>query len=155
MVINSRANGVPFGEAIRAGRTCVPGVHGGKVLYVADTLLWRRIMEHANRRTGEYQKRVTQADVARATGLTNALLSKWRKTPTLPQPQQLAAVRDGIGLSYRELLDAALTDRNWLPEPPAGSAHPEVAESVERVRRTRAKKVAAAKANHPRQRGAS
>lgn len=87
-----------------------------------ETRLWRCIEDYANRQAGPFQARVKPADIARATGLSEQLLSKWRYTPTLPKPGQLAAVRDGVGVPYNAMLEAALSDRGWLPEPARGAA---------------------------------
>lgn len=82
-----------------------------------ETHLWRCIVDHANQQAGPFQARVKPADIARATGLSEQLLSKWRYKATLPRPEQLAVVRDRVGVPYMALLEAALTDRGWLPEP--------------------------------------
>jgi len=53
--------------------------------------------------------------------------SKLRRKHQLPKPATLGALRDGLGIPYRTLLDAALTDKGWLPEPPVGGhGDPEV-----------------------------
>lgn len=81
--------------------------------------MWRCIEQHVNRRAGPFQARVSAADISRATGISAQVLSKWRHTPTLPDPEMLATVAAGIHAPYRELLEAALQDRGWLPEPRA------------------------------------
>lgn len=58
-----------------------------------ETRLWRCIADHANQQRGMFQASVKPADIARATGISEQLLSKWRRKPTLPNPEQLAAIR--------------------------------------------------------------
>lgn len=80
--------------------------------------LWRCIEQHVHRTAPGIQRKVLPADIARATGLSAQLVSNLQNKQELPRPKTLAAVRDGLGIPYRTLLDAALVDRKWLPEPP-------------------------------------
>lgn len=102
-----------------------------------ETNLWRCIEAAAQSYVGAFQRRVTAADISRATGLSESLLNKWRYTPTLPKPAQIAAVRDSLGVTYLSVLEAALTDRGWLPEPGRAAGprfKPAVASELREVR---------------------
>lgn len=84
--------------------------------------LWQLIQDCMDEETRRYRMIVRQADIARRSGVSEAVLSGWRKTtPTvgarLPEPRLLAAVAHAIGRRYEDLLDAALEDRGYLPEP--------------------------------------
>lgn len=92
--------------------------------------LWRCIEQHVHRNEPGLQRKVLAADIARATGLSDALVSNLKRKQELPKPTTLAAVRDGLGIPYRTLLDAALTDRGWLPEPPVGHRKTEADRAV-------------------------
>jgi len=59
--------------------------------------------------------RVTAADLARQTGISSQVISKWKGRAILPEPGQLAALARGTGLNYLELLDAALRGKRYLP----------------------------------------
>lgn len=85
------------------------------------THLWRLLHDHANQDRGRLQHEVKAADIARATGLSEALISKWKNKPTLPAPAHLTAIHRKLGVPYRALLDAALTDKGYLPEPGEGA----------------------------------
>jgi hypothetical protein len=113
------------------------GGDGGRVCDVkTETLLWRCIYDHANRQRGRLQREVKAADMSRATEgrVSEALLNKWRYTPTLPSADLLAAIQNGLGVPYMDMLEAALTDRGWLPSPARDSATDRLADFFRETR---------------------
>ena len=49
---------------------------------------------------------MTQADLARATGISTGLISQWKKRTQKPSAEKLKKVADALGLSVDELLSA-------------------------------------------------
>lgn len=82
------------------------------------THLWKLLESEVNRKAGRFQRTVTAADMARATDLSPQVFSKWKNTPTQPKLKHLVVVRDRLHIPWSDLLDAILTDKGYLPEPP-------------------------------------
>lgn len=59
----------------------------------------------------------TQNAVARLSDIDPRTLSSWKTRGTLPDPVDLARLAQTLHKPYRVVLDAALTDAGWLPEP--------------------------------------
>jgi hypothetical protein len=55
------------------------------------------------------------ADLARETGVSDQVLSKWKARPTLPSPDQLIRVARGTGIPYADLLMAAVRGKGYVP----------------------------------------
>lgn len=58
------------------------------------------------------------ADLARETGVSDQVISKWKKRASLPTVDQLAKFSKGTGIGYFELLTAALVGKGYLPDAP-------------------------------------
>lgn len=79
---------------------------------MTENPLWdliQRYMDHPGHR---YSPRA--ADIARETGVSDQLLSKWKKAPTLPEPEQLRRIAVGTGIPYPRLLEAALRGKGYI-----------------------------------------
>jgi transcriptional regulator with XRE-family HTH domain len=101
-------------------------------------------MDHPARGTHS----MTQADLARETGLSDQVLSKWKSSPTFPNPAHLIQVANRTGINYFALLEAVMRGKGYLPDDYGIRAEP-VSEPMEqpatdrlRFRRYRAADVA-------------
>lgn len=68
----------------------------------------------------------TQNAVARLSGIDERTFSSWKSRRTLPDPIDLANLARVTRQPYRLVLDAALTDAGWLPEPDLENLPPEM-----------------------------
>ena len=75
--------------------------------------LWDVIQAYMDDPAHRYAPKV--ADIARETGVSDQLLSKWKKQAVLPKAAHLLRVAKGTGISYERLLRAALEGQNYLP----------------------------------------
>lgn len=75
--------------------------------------LWDLLQAYMDSPLHEYSPR--PADLARKTGVSEQVLSKWKQRPVLPTPAQLGKVASGTGLPFSYLLEAALQGRGYLP----------------------------------------
>lgn len=66
-----------------------------------------------------HRYRPKAADIARECDLSPQLLSKWKKRPTLPEPEQLVRLWRGTGITYPRLLEAALAGKGYFIAGPA------------------------------------
>lgn len=83
------------------------------------THLWARIqraMDDAAARDA-WSRRPSQADIARATGITPQTLNKWAAGDTkLPEARRLRQVAAALMIPYGELLEAVLRDRDYVAD---------------------------------------
>lgn len=82
----------------------------------ARNFLWEVIQAYMDDPAHRYSPK--PADLARETGISDQVLSKWKSRPRLPTPTQLIRFAQGTGLSYEDLLIAALKGKDYLPEAP-------------------------------------
>jgi transcriptional regulator with XRE-family HTH domain len=75
--------------------------------------LWDVIQEFMDDPKHRYAPKV--ADIARESGVSDQVLSKWKARPTLPTPEQLIRVAKGTGIPYGTLLVAALRGKGYVP----------------------------------------
>ncbi|MGZ3337093.1 MAG: helix-turn-helix domain-containing protein [Isosphaeraceae bacterium] len=73
--------------------------------------LWARIQRHMD----ETRYNPKAADLARETGVSEQVLSKWRAKPVMPETALLLAFSRGTGIPYGELLCAAMEGRGLVP----------------------------------------
>ena len=75
--------------------------------------LWDLIQAYMDLPTHRYAPK--PADLARETGVSDQVISKWKSTPTLPSAEQLSKFSIGTGIEYVSLLTAALKGKGYLP----------------------------------------
>ncbi len=75
------------------------------------TRLWRIVEEHLD--DNPYKQ---TSDVAREMGVSDQLLSKWRKRPVQPSREHMEALARVTGVSYWAVLRAALIDKGLLQD---------------------------------------
>lgn len=75
--------------------------------------LWALIQAYMDDSKHRYPPK--PADLARETGVSDQVISKWKYKPTLPSSEQLFRFAKGTGLDYLELLAAALVGKGYLP----------------------------------------
>lgn len=80
---------------------------------MTDNPLWDLIQRYMDDPGHRYPPK--PADLARETGVSEQLISKWKMKPTMPSVEQLARFSKGTGIGYFELLIAALIGRGYLP----------------------------------------
>lgn len=80
---------------------------------MTENPLWDLIQSYMDDPKHRYPPR--PADLARETGLSEQLLSKWKSKPMLPEAGYLQMFAYGTGVSYEALLTAALEGRKYLP----------------------------------------
>lgn len=80
---------------------------------MSRNFLWEAIQSHMDDPSLPYSPK--PADISRKTGISAQVLSKWKSAPTLPDPEQLARLAKGTGLSYLTLLAASLKGKGYLP----------------------------------------
>lgn len=68
---------------------------------------------------GAYQHEygATEAAVARLAGVDPKTMNAWKMRGTFPDPYDLARLAKVLRQPYRRVLEAALTDALYLPEP--------------------------------------
>jgi hypothetical protein len=74
--------------------------------------LWDVIQNYMDEPKHRYPPK--PADLARETGISEQVLSKWKAKPVLPQPIFLLAFSAGTGIPYSTLLTAALHGTSYL-----------------------------------------
>lgn len=72
------------------------------------------------------------ADLARETGVSEQVISKWKSKPVLPSPLFLMAFSAGTGIPYADLLRAALQGQMYL-SPQDGATRIEFSRTFLRV----------------------
>lgn len=75
--------------------------------------LWELIQAYMDDPRHRYPPKA--ADLARETGVSDQVISKWKMKRVLPTGQQLRLFAAGTGISYYLLLEAALRGRGYLP----------------------------------------
>lgn len=75
--------------------------------------LWDLIQGYLDDSSHRYSPKV--ADLSRETGVSDQVFSKWKAKPVLPTTPQLIRVSQATGISYPELLIAALKGKGFLP----------------------------------------
>lgn len=84
----------------------------------APNPLWDLIQSYMDLPTHRYPPR--PADLARETGVSDQVISKWKQKPILPTAEQLTRFAKGTGIPYIDLLEAALRGKGYLPTSAAG-----------------------------------
>lgn len=59
---------------------------------------------------------IRPADLARDSGVSEQLLSKWKSKPMLPSSEQLEKIAKATRISYFALLEAAIRGKGYLPD---------------------------------------
>jgi len=80
---------------------------------MTDNPLWDRIQQYMDDPSHRYSPK--PADLARETGISEQVLSKWKAKPVLPEPLLLLAFAMGTGVPYAELLTEALRGKGYVP----------------------------------------
>lgn len=80
---------------------------------MTDNPLWDLIQRYMDDPKHRYSPK--PADLARETGVSEQVISKWKTKPTLPSVEQLARFSLGTGIGYFELLVAALAGKGYVP----------------------------------------
>lgn len=75
--------------------------------------LWDVIQEYMDDSSHRYPPK--PADLARETGVTDQVISKWKQKATLPTAEQLVRFSRGTGIPFLDLLVAALRGKGYLP----------------------------------------
>lgn len=79
---------------------------------MTDNPLWDVIQAFMDDPRHRYRPK--PADLARETGISEQVFSKWKKRPTLPEPEQLNRLSAGTGINYARLLEAALDGKGYF-----------------------------------------
>lgn len=79
---------------------------------MTDNPLWDLIQKYMDDPKHRYPPK--PADLARETGISEQVLSKWRTKNVIPNPQLMLAFSAGTGIPYADLLTAALRGRGYL-----------------------------------------
>lgn len=78
--------------------------------------LWDRIQMYMD--DPKHRYRPLAADLARETGISEQVLSKWKSKPSMPKPHQLLQFASGTGVPYADLILAMLKGQGYLPQYP-------------------------------------
>lgn len=83
--------------------------------------LWELIQRYMDDPGHRYPPK--PADLARETGVSEQVISKWKTKATMPSVEQLARFSLGTGIGYFELLIAALIGKGYLPDVDDATIH--------------------------------
>lgn len=81
-----------------------------------DNPLWDRIQLYMD--DPKHRYRPLAADLARETGISEQVLSKWKAKASMPKPHQLLQFSSGTGIPYADLVLAMLKGQGYLPQYP-------------------------------------